>query len=432
MNATLTRSIRHLLETPGSALPELPGEPQASRELRRQGLDSFLRKGLDLRGQEDWKYSDLSPLTDGEFTPFAGQPEPAEKLRRFLPASDTHKLVFVNGLHSKELSDVGELPDGVVLQPLSRGKETGTGVPVELNEAPLTALATAFWRDGLELTVPDGIELDRPLEIFFLTDERAAGHLVAVRNLVRAGKGSNLTVVEHFAGSTGGPVLNLPVPGILCGENATVRHLKIVREEDRALHYGSTQVRQLADSSFTSREFALGRGNVRRELHLDLDGEGAACDLTALYMASAEQRMDMRTRVRHNVPGCRTSELYKGVLDGRAHTVFDGLIRVARDAQRTEAFQTNRSLVLSDDTVSCSIPRLEIYADDVKCSHGSTTGQLGREEMFYLRSRGFDAALARRMLSYAFASEVLERVPVAELREELTTEIHRILDGVQA
>jgi Fe-S cluster assembly protein SufD len=264
---------------------------------------------------------------------------------------------------------------------------------------------------------------DRPVELFYLTDSQATGTMVSARNQVRAGQGSSLTVVEHFTGPATRAVMNTPFTEVFCAEDSIVRHLKIIRESADHLHFGSTHVRQMARSSYTSREFALGGQSIRRELHLDLDGEGASCDLTALYMGSGKQRLDMRTRVNHNVPGCQTNELYKGLLDGEARAVFDGLIKVARDAQQTAAFQTNRNLVLSDDTIAYSIPRLEIYADDVKCSHGSTTGQLDDEQLFFLRTRGFDPVTARIMLANAFASEVIEGVLNADLRQSLSREI---------
>ena len=423
MSTAAPQSIRSLLHATEAKVPPRPGDSPETAQLRRRALAAFLRQGFDLRGREDWKFSEIAALAGGEFTPFAGAVRPAADLRRYLGRSDTHQLVFVNGVFAEDLSTVGALPEGVTLAPLSLSAAARPGSLAAFEQAPVTALNTAFWQDGLFLEVPAGVALDRPVELFFLTDDQAAHTMTSARNLIQAGPGSTLTVVEHFAGPARGAVLCTPVTEITCAAGSTVRHLKLVRNGDHALHYGSTHVRQLADSSYTSREFVLGGASVRRELHLDLDGQGARCDLTALYMAAGDQRHDLRTRVNHNAPGCLTSELYKGILDGQARAVFDGLIKVARDAQQTEAFQTNRNLMLSDDAVSYSIPRLEIYADDVKCSHGSTTGQLEEEQLFFLRSRGFDARTARVMLANAFASEVVLGVLNPELRDSLTAEI---------
>jgi Fe-S cluster assembly protein SufD len=416
-------SIKSLLGAAEAVAPRHQGENAGTGKLRQDGLNAFLRQGFNVQGREDWKYSDVSVLARGDFSPFAGSTRPGAELAGFLSGADTYKLVFINGVFSPEMSSTGQMPAGVTLQPMTEARQANPGLLAAYDQAPVTALNTAFWQDGLFLDVADGAALDRPLEIFFLTDEQAAGTMVSPRNLITAGKNSGLTVVEHFTGPARGPLLQTPVTEITCGPDSVVRHLKLVREGEQALHYGSTHVRQLAGSNYTSREFALGGASIRRELHLDLDGQGAECDLTALYMASGSQRQDLRTRVNHNVPGCRTNELYKGILDGQARAVFDGLIKVARDAQQTEAFQTNRNLVLSDDTIAYSIPRLEIYADDVKCSHGSTTGQLDDEQLFFLRSRGFDPLTSRIMLANAFASEIVEGVRNADLRRSLTEEI---------
>lgn len=387
-------------------------------------IGAFLQdKGVQLKGREDWKFSDTTKLTSSTFVPYAGQPDTQAQLDGFLSRADTHKLVFVNGVLDQQRSRIGDLPAGVTLLPLADMAGSLQDRPTPDLSLPVAALNAAFWQDGLYLEVADGVVFERPVELFYLTDEQAAGTMVSARNVVRAGKDSSLTVVEHFTGPATEAVMNTPLTEVFCDEDAVVRHLKIIRESRANLHFGSTHVKQMARSSFTSREFALSGQSVRRELHLDLDGEGARCDLTALYMGSDKQRLDMRTRVNHNAPGCLTNELYKGLLDGEARSVFDGLIKVARDAQQTEAFQTNRNLVLSDDTVSYSIPRLEIYADDVKCSHGSTTGQLDDDQLFFLRTRGFDPVTARVMLANAFASEILEGVRNDDLRRSLRQEI---------
>ena len=423
MSAAFPGSIRNLLNVTEATVPPRTGESLTMGQLRQQGLDAFLRQGFATQGREDWKYGDITPLARGSFAPFAGITQSTVDFRLYLSEAATYKLVFINGIFDAGLSNVETLPRGVILQPLAQVAESDLGQLADFEQSPVTALNTAFWQDGLFLDVAEGVALDRPVELFFLTDEQATETMVASRNLIHAGKGSSLTVVEHFTGPLTGQVFNAPVTEITCGEDSVVRHLKVIRESQGALHFGSSHVRQLVGSNYTSLEFALGGSSVRRELHLDLEGSGASCDLTALYMASGSQRMDLRTRVSHNVPGCRTNELYKGILDGEARAVFDGLIKVAPDAQQTEAFQTNRNLMLSDDTISYSIPRLEIYADDVKCSHGSTTGQLDDEQLFFLRSRGFEPHTARIMLANAFASEVIEGVRDAELRNLLAGEI---------
>ena len=419
-------SLQSLLTADDLTVPCRPGEPARHCRLRQEALDTFRRQGFNLKGREEWKYGNLKPLVQEQFRPQTGGGQEETDIARLLPYTSHHRLVFVNGVFEPALSRFTDLPEGVKLAPLAAGGESELGHLASIDHAPVTALNTAFWQDGLLLETAPGTSLDRPVELFFVTDPGAAGSMVAPRNLVVAGSGSRLMVIERYlddlAEASTPSALVTPVTEITCGENAEVQHLKVFREGSGMLHYGSTHVRQQAGSNYASWEIALGGRSLRRELHVDLDGSGASCDLKALYLADGEQHMDLRTRVNHNVPGCHTDELYKGILDGQARAVFDGLIKVARDAQQTEAYQTNRNLVLSDDTVCYSIPRLEIYADDVKCSHGSTTGQMDEDQLFFLRSRGFDDAAARAMLTMAFAREILSGIADPDLAEFLTEE----------
>jgi len=395
--------------------------------LRQAGLDRFEALGFDTKGREDWMYSDMGSVGDGRSLPMADQPS-VKVAADALPVTEGYRLVFLNGLLCSELSDLTGLPDGVTLQPLADSQPGDKlGAVTDFFNSALAALNTAFWRDGLYLAVADGVKLDRPVNLVFVTDTAADHKLVPVRNLIVAGSDSSLTVVEHYHGNT--PAAQLPLTEVHCAAKSVVQHVKLLGGEAVGQHLGSTHVVQHEDSVYRSWEIALGGDRTRRELHLELAGPGASCELNALYMGDGDQRFDMRTRVNHAAADCRTVELYKGILDGNSRGVFDGLINVARDSQRTAAFQTNRTLLLSDDAVSHSIPRLEIYADDVKCSHGSTTGQLNEDQIFYLRSRGFTTAEARAHLATAFAAEVLENMPVAQIREDLTRRITARLHG---
>lgn len=397
--------------------------------LRKRSFDHFMAVGFDLGGREEWKYCDTKLFADGRFVPSGAMDVKTTSLN--LPETDSLRLVFVNGVFSEENSRLARLHAGVQMRPLAGASVEGFGDLAATETAPLVALNTAFWTDGLLLELADGVSLDHPIHLHFLTDENAEGKLVTPRNLIRVGRGSSATIIEHFDALTEGQWLHAPVTEIFCEAESKVVHLKIISESAQAIHLGSTHVRQAAGSSYSSREFAMSGTLVRRELHLDLAGEGSTCNLTALSMAGAEEHRDMRTRVGHLVSGCETFELYKGLFDDSSRGVFDGQILVARDAQQTNAHQTNRNLLLSDNAVSNSIPRLEIYADDVKCSHGSTTGQLDEEQVFFLRSRGFDAPKARVMLAKAFANEILGGVEDADLRASLDEEITRRLAGSQ-
>ncbi len=406
-------------------------EDAATNALRQQALDAFLGQGFNLRRREDWKYSDVKLFDDGRFVPMIGREIQSADIN--LPEFAGYRLVFINGVFSAQHSLFDELPEGVKLCPMAGANSTGLGDLASFEKSPFVALNTAFWNDGLLLELPAEVTLEQPIHLHFLTDRNAAGKFVAARNLIRAGRASKATIIEHFSGNVGDEFLHAPVTEIFCAAESDITHLKIIDEAGGALHLGSTHVRQAEGSRYASREFTMEPSMVRRELHLDLVGSGARCDLTALSMAGGDQRRDMRTRVGHLVPGCETHELYKGLFDDHSKGVFDGKIFVARDAQQTNAHQSNRNLLLSDDAVSYSIPRLEIYADDVKCSHGSTTGQLDDDQVFFLRSRGFGSVTARVMLAKAFANEILEGVGDADLRTQLdagiTARLSRSLKG---
>ncbi len=411
-------------------------ESAATNALRQKALDAFLGFGFKLRGREDWKYSDVKLFDDGRFVPSIAQDHQSSQIQAAeidFPKAGPYNLVFINGVFSAQHSNIDQLPEGVKLCPMAGATFTGMGELASFEESPFVALNTAFWNDGLLLELPADVTLEQPINLYFLTDKNVAGKLVTARNLIHAGRGSKATIIEHFHGQVGHEYLHAPVSEVFCAPNSGITHLKIINEEAGALHLGSTHVRQSAGSRYTSREFAMSGTLVRRELHLDLMGSDAQCDLTALSMAGGKESRDMRTRVAHMVSGCETHELYKGLFDDQSKGIFDGKILVARDAQQTNAHQSNRNLLLSDDAVSNSIPRLEIYADDVKCSHGSTTGQLDENQVFFLRSRGFDPLTARVMLAKAFANEILEGVSDPDLRTELdagiTARLARSLKG---
>lgn len=397
--------------------------------LRERALAHLVKNGFAVHGREEWKFGDLGPVRTGGFVPWAADAPQAGDFPALAPAGRGLRLVFLNGRFlAGRSSPLDALPPGVRVVPLAEaGGCPELGTVAELEGAPLTALNTVFWQDGLLLRLDPGVELAQPCELLFLTDGRAAGSLIAPRNLVVAGAGSRATFSERYLSFGGTAALNLPVTEVICEPGSDIGHLKWLGEQQSILHYGSTHVRQGADSRYTSREFLLGGSRIRRELHLRLAEAGAACDLSGLSLADGRQRVDVRTRVHHDAPGCRTDELYKGIMMGRSQGVFDGLIKVAPGAQGTQAYQSNRNLLLGEEAVSYSIPRLEIYADDVKCSHGSTTGQLDDEQLFYLRTRGFAAGAARTLLAHAFAREVVEAVEDPGLREELTAEVERRL-----
>lgn len=400
---------------------------QSYASLRQHALDVVVERGLGTAGSEDWVHGSARALASGEALPLHGGAVVAVS-SELKALADAHRLVFVNGVFDAERSAVADLPQGVVVAPLSAVAEAESlGTIANDDNSSFTALNTVFWRDGLCLEVADGVALERPVELIFLNDLAGEAGLVPVRNLIRLGAGSSATIIERFELGNAS-IVEHPVTEVVCGPKAVACHIKLVGGQAAGEHYGSTHVIQHAESKYHSWEIVTGGQMARRELYLDLTEPGASCDLNALYMGAGDQRFDMRTRVNHDAAECETRELYKGILGGQARGVFDGMIKVARDSQQTSAHQTNRNLLLSDDAVVNSIPRLEIYADDVKCSHGSTTGQLDDDQLFYLRTRGFSPAEARTYLAWAFASEVIESIPVPALRDELSAIVTKTLN----
>jgi Fe-S cluster assembly protein SufD len=390
---------------------------------------------MPVKDREIWKYSGISPEVYTEFSPYSGADPHSPGIANSFAIKGSRRFLFINGVFSPEHSDIANLPAGVELTRMAEAPDDRLlGHAAQGAKSPITLANRDDWRDGVRLKLADGVAMLDPVEVVYLNDELSDDSRVSPRNLVVAGRDSSVVLVESFISDPRGDqtsMLNMPVTEVICGPGSHVDHVKLVNPGAGAVHVGSTHVRQAGQSRYVSREFLLGGAKTRSEVHVDLNDTGAVCDIAALYIAGDQQHHDTRTRINHNAAGCETRELYKGILDGESRTVFDGQILVARDAQQTSAHQTNRNLLLSDQATAYSVPRLEIYADDVKCSHGATTGQLGDDELFYLRTRGIDGDSARRMLAMAFAAEILEDIDQPELREALMQRATRRLGGLK-
>jgi len=332
--------------------------------------------------------------------------------------------VFINGRYSAEWSTVAELPSGVVVENLAgtirRWPNDLRKIlcdHLDIEDAPFAALNTAFLDDGANITVADSVALDRPIHLVFLS----VGGYQSVsypRILIRVGKDSKSQVIESYLG-VGGDYFTNAVTQIEVGANAEFDHHKLQHEEVGALHIATTQVTQQAFSQFRSHYFSFGASLARNEVNCRLDGERTETTLNGLYMPTGTQVMDCRTRIDHAKPNCNSYELYKGILDDQAKGIFNGKIFVHQDAQKTDAKQSNQALLLSDDAVVNTKPQLEIYADDVRCTHGATIGELDQKALYYLRSRGIPLELARKMLIFAFANDVVLAVKVPAIRRYL-------------
>ncbi len=338
---------------------------------------------------------------------------------------DAHVLVFIDGMFSPDFSSVEDLPDGVVITNLMLATASGSEVvkrhlgslaPVE--DHSFAALNTAVLADGAVIHIPPGVAVERPIQLLFIAGPSKQATVCAPRILIVAEKGSGVTIEEHHVG-TGGAALTCPVSEIVVEAGAAVRHVIVQDESPATQHLASRHVTLGEASRYAAQSVSLGGALVRTDIQVDLNGEDAEASLDGLYLTDGDQQADSHLTLRHTVPNCRSHQLYKGILAGSSRAVFTGRIVVDQDAQKTDATQSNRNLILSDDAVAHSNPQLEIFADDVRCTHGSTVGRLDDDAVFYLRSRGIGRDEARRLLTLAFAGEVLDRIPVETLRDDL-------------
>jgi Fe-S cluster assembly protein SufD len=403
------------------AVASMPA-PELLQDLRMRGRESFATLGLPTRRQEEWRFTGLKGIeTEVYQAPSAVAPRIDVTPWR---VSDARLLVFVDGIFAPDVSEIGSLPDGVVVSNLVLGASSGSeavarhlGSLAPLSEHPFAALNTAVMTDGAFIHIPAGMELERPIQLVFVSGSGGRATLSAPRILIIAEAGSRATVVEQHVGD--GASLSCPVTEIVIGENAALDHV-IAEEDDLSAHHLAVrQMKLAADSRYSAQAISIGGALARTDIDVVLDGERAEASLDGLYLGDGNQQADTHLTIRHTSPNCNSHQLYKGILAGRAKSVFNGRIVVDQDAQKTDAKQSNRNLLLSDDAVVNSNPQLEIFADDVRCTHGSTVGQLDDEAVFYLRSRGIGHDEAIQLLTLAFAGEILERVPVADVRERL-------------
>ncbi|PYU93499.1 MAG: Fe-S cluster assembly protein SufD [Acidobacteria bacterium] len=344
------------------------------------------------------------------------------------------QLVFLNGHFSQELSSPGKLPEGVKAGSLASALDSDGGLLEEhlaryasYRRNAFTALNTAFVEDGAFVYLPKDAVVKEPIHLLFLSTASKDPAVCHPRNLIVAGSSAQATVIESYAGLEGGVYFTNAVTEIVTGEQSRIDHTRLQRESERAFHVATMEVSQHRDSAFASRSISIGGKLVRNDLNVLLNGEGCDCTLDGLYFAGGEQHVDNHTTIDHAKPHCSSRELYKGILDGKSTGVFNGKIIVRKDAQKTDARQTNNNLLLSEESLINTKPQLEILADDVKCTHGATIGQLDVEALFYLRTRGIGDAAARSLLTYAFASEIIGRIRIQPIQCRLDLLLSRSL-----
>ena len=414
------------------------GGPRWLQDLRERGAATFSSLGFPTVRDEEWRFTNVAPITAGDFELAAASTaiSPARADQLPYAASAPHRVVVVNGRYSPELSRVSGLPRGVTAGSLGAAINSElqadreivqryVGQLADFNTRAFAALNTAFLEDGAYIHVPDGLVLDQPVQILFVSSNDTAASTVSYpRCLIVLGDRSQARVVETYIAATDAVYLTNAVTEVFVAEGAILDHYKVQQESERAFHVGSMHVHAARSATFSSHSFSLGGRFVRNDALATLDGEGAEVTLNGLYLADGDRLVDNHTTIDHARPHCPSHEVYKGIMGGRARAVFNGKIIVRPDAQKTDAKQTNRALLLSDDALINTKPQLEIFADDVKCTHGAAIGQLDEDALFYLRARGLTYYEARDMLIHAFAGEILERVKIEPLKEELESQLY--------
>ena len=407
-------------------------QPRWVREIREQAFARFSELGLPTarRGNEKWKYTSVAPIANATLEyPFDPDAAPVKgaSLRRLAPWSNGWvSLVFVDGHYSEALSVLPSQTDGIRVASLAGVlgtdgdlAEVHLGQYATFDDDAFTALNTAFLSDGAFVHLPDESTLPSALHLVYLTSNRARPTVSHPRTLVVAGRHSKLTMIESYVGRSSTPHLTNAVTEIAIGDGAEVEHYRLLMDNADAFHVGCTRVSLDRDSTFSSSSFTRGVALARNDLQVLLDAPGSSCFLRGLYMTSGTQHIDNYINIDHAKPHTTSRLYYKGILDGKSRAVFGGTVMVRPDAQKADSQQTDKNLLLSEHAEVDSKPSLLIYADDVKCSHGATAGNIDEDAVFYMKSRGLDRETAGRLLIEGFAGEIIETVRLDPLRAHL-------------
>jgi len=411
-------------------------EPARLVEMRRAARERFGELGIPTTRLEEWRFTNVAPIARSGFRPAGDFDEVDPRAIARYQYDDCLQIGLINGRFSAGLTRLDGLPDGVVacsmadaLELYPEDVDAHLGRHARFDEQAFVALNTAFLRDGVYIRVPRGVVVEQPINLLFVGKPAVEGDPLAFfpRILIVAEESSQISLVEQYVSAGDGSYLSVPVTEAVVGPNAVVDHYKLQRESLDAYQMSTLAVWQDRDSNFSSHSITWGGAIVRNDVRAILDGEGCESTFNGLYMVEGNQLVDNNMRVEHVAPHCDSHELYKGILEGRSRGVFTGRIFVHEGAQKTDAKQTNRNLLLSPDALCNSQPQLEIFADDVRCTHGSTVGQLDDTAIFYLRSRGIGEEAARSLLTYAFASDIVGRIKVEPVRLDLEEFLFRRL-----
>ena len=405
-------------------------------EVRKNAISRVEELSFPTIRNEDWKYTNISPILKQiyQFPVDPPKVRNSEILSLMIPALKNNTLVFLNGHYVEEFSSLNLDIKNIIISPLKKLLNNGSTLIndhltkyADYKNEIFTALNTAFLQDGVFIYIPEALILENPIHILNISDPQGTPFQTFPRNLIIAGKGSQVTLVERQHHLTPGPYLRNSVSEVVVEEGAMAKLINIQDESREAFVINRTQVNLNHDSNFTHVSLDLGGRIVRNNLGTTLNGEHCEANLFGFYLASQKQHIDNHTNIDHLQPNSESNELYKGILTDQGRAIFSGTIYVARDAQKTNAIQSNRSLLLSDESEVDSKPQLKIFADDVKCTHGATIGQINEEAIFYLRQRGINEADAKTLLRSAFAGEIIDKIDIDGLREYISSNINNRL-----
>jgi Fe-S cluster assembly protein SufD len=405
--------------------------------VRNSAMDRFEQLGFPTVHEEDWKYTNLAPLAKQSFDPAVRSTNASLDAARFVyPETATAHLVVVNGFLSEELSVKAGLENVVAIDLLSVVADARYNKVARAYLARnagyhnngLSALNTAFLQSGLFLWIPKNVRVETPIQVTFLTDAEHADAASFPRMLVVAEENSSATLIESFVSTRNQQYFTNAIAEVVLKEGARLEHYRMQRESDKAFHVSVTSASLGRSSSYDTTSINLGGRLSRHDVAVVLDHEGAECRVDGLYLIGSDQHTDTHSVIDHQQPHCTSHQLYKGILDGNARAVFNGKIFVREGAQKTDAMQTNKNLLLSQQARIDTKPQLEIYADDVKCAHGAAVGQIDQEELFYLQTRGIDPELGRSLLTYGFAEEVIGKIKIDSIRSQLDEIVLRQLN----
>ena len=405
----------------GESTPEL-------NSIRRKALETFNELPFPTTKDEEWRYTNISPLLKHKFSvPQKNKSVSNELVKKYqFDKLKSHQLVFINGYFSAEHSKLNETPDGVIIGSLSDAIKNYPkivmkhfGKYADNDHQLFTALSSAYIRDGAFIYVPEGRIVEDAVHIIFISSQLNDKIITQPRNLFIAGKNSQLTIIEHYLSSNENIHFTNTITEVFVDENSVFEHIKLQEESRNAFHIASMEVNQQRYSNFNSFSFSKGAAISRNNFNSKFNDENSECTLNGLFLIEEDQLFDVHTLIDHAKPHCDSHEHYIGILDDKAKGVFNGKVLVRQDAQKTNAFQKNNNIILSDNALVNTKPQLEIFADDVKCSHGATIGQIDDEAKFYLKSRGISEDTATAILLNAFASVVISPINVEPVRKYL-------------